>query len=285
MDLLLDLSSAVPMAGFIVGAVLCVVALALVNAERTAVLGLGRLLGFLLGFLGVLCLLIATVAKVKTRLALAASIASVSRPWSLEQVRSLSWQQFEQLIADLFRRDGMVVEERGRAAQSTGQGDGGVDLVLSDPNTPGAHYLVQCKQYLAWDVGEPKVREFYGAMAAWRTRCEGILVTCGRFTQPARDFAADKPIRLVDGEGLLRWLNRVNPLAPDADLAAPATVRAVSHAAPVSSQHLPTETSPHCPRCGQPMVQRIARRGARQGQAFWGCRSYPRCNGIINIDG
>jgi len=37
---------------------------------------------------------------------------------------------------------------------------------------------------------------------------------------------------------------------------------------------------PACPRCGQPMVLRIAQRGARQGEPFWGCPGYPRCRGM-----
>ena len=32
---------------------------------------------------------------------------------------------------------------------------------------------------------------------------------------------------------------------------------------------------PACPRCGQPMVQLIARKGPRANQPFWGCSGYP----------
>ena len=41
---------------------------------------------------------------------------------------------------------------------------------------------------------------------------------------------------------------------------------------------------PACPRCGSPMVLRTAKRGAREGKQFWGCSTYPRCRGIVNID-
>jgi four helix bundle suffix protein len=34
-----------------------------------------------------------------------------------------------------------------------------------------------------------------------------------------------------------------------------------------------------CPICGQPMVQRIARKGPRANQPFWGCSGYPDCKG------
>ncbi len=180
---------------------------------------------------------------------------------ALEDVKGLSWQEFEQFIADLFRRQGFRVDEVG------GQNDGGVDLRLRAPN--GDTHLVQCKLYRTWTVGVPKVREFYGAMAAFKTRCEGIFVTCGRFTQEALDFAAGKPIRLIDGDELLRMMQSVNQVMPviDTHLSLPN----------------PTASEPVCPRCNVPMIRRTAKTGARAGQPFYGCRNFPRCREIVNV--
>jgi four helix bundle suffix protein len=36
---------------------------------------------------------------------------------------------------------------------------------------------------------------------------------------------------------------------------------------------------PACPRCGRPMCERVARKGPRAGQPFWGCTAYPDCQG------
>lgn len=41
-------------------------------------------------------------------------------------------------------------------------------------------------------------------------------------------------------------------------------------------------SEPSCPRCGAAMVRRVAKSGARVGQAFWGCSQYPRCKGTVN---
>jgi len=41
--------------------------------------------------------------------------------------------------------------------------------------------------------------------------------------------------------------------------------------------------SPPCPLCGQPMVQRTARKGPKSGLAFWGCSSYPDCKGTLPV--
>lgn len=40
--------------------------------------------------------------------------------------------------------------------------------------------------------------------------------------------------------------------------------------------------APLCPQCGKPMLRRTIQRGSRQGQQFWGCSDYPKCNGTRN---
>jgi len=97
---------------------------------------------------------------------------------------------------------------------------------------------------------------------------QAIIVTTGNFTRDARDFAAGKPIQLVDGPQLLALVQSVQAKRPD-------------------SENQPTPTAaetaaPACPQCGKPMVQRIARRGSNAGSRFWGCSAYPACKGIRN---
>lgn len=40
---------------------------------------------------------------------------------------------------------------------------------------------------------------------------------------------------------------------------------------------------PSCPVCGQPMLQRTARKGSKTGQPFWGCSGYPDCKGTLAV--
>ena len=42
--------------------------------------------------------------------------------------------------------------------------------------------------------------------------------------------------------------------------------------------------TPACPRCNGEMVERTAKKGARQGQSFYGCAQFPKCRGVVNID-
>lgn len=38
-----------------------------------------------------------------------------------------------------------------------------------------------------------------------------------------------------------------------------------------------------CPRCGSPMVLRTVKAGARAGERFWGCSTFPKCRAIQNL--
>jgi restriction system protein len=40
-----------------------------------------------------------------------------------------------------------------------------------------------------------------------------------------------------------------------------------------------------CPKCGDLMVVKIARRGANAGGKFWGCPDWPRCSASMNSSG
>lgn len=42
-------------------------------------------------------------------------------------------------------------------------------------------------------------------------------------------------------------------------------------------------SSPACPLCGSTMRVRVAKKGRFRGQQFWGCSSYPRCKGILDM--
>lgn len=100
----------------------------------------------------------------------------------------MSWQEFEGLVAEHFRRQGYVVTEAGGSAP-----DGGIDLQLIKG---GEHFLVQCKQWRAYKVGVDVVRQLYGVMAA-RGAVGGFVVTSGEFTDDARSFSSGRNILLV----------------------------------------------------------------------------------------
>lgn len=42
----------------------------------------------------------------------------------------------------------------------------------------------------------------------------------------------------------------------------------------------PSHTGTSCPKCGHSMVKRVVKRGANAGKTFYGCSTYPACNGV-----
>jgi restriction system protein len=188
----------------------------------------------------------------------------------VESLRALSWQEFEQLVGEAYRRQGYTVEESGG-----GGADGGVDLVLKKA---GETTLVQCKQWKTWKVGVKIVRELYGVMAA-ENAARGIVVACGRFTRDAQSFAEGKPLELIDGSAL--W-ELVKAVKSGSKARTPSAVQPISPtpatAVPQSSPD-PQANMPACPKCGSEMVLRTARKGSHAGSQFYGCSSYPACRG------
>lgn len=263
-DMLCELAVQVPWAGVVIGLLFAVAGAYFTWINPKGIYGIGFFIGDLAflaaGLFTVTGLLVMLRSRGERRVR-ARRLGSIR---SVDDLRKLEWKQFEQLVADAFRRQGFRVREVG------GSGDGGIDLILFD--SEDHEHLVQCKQYRVWDVGEPKVREFYGAMAARQTRCEGMVVTCGRFTEPARRFADGNPLRLIDGEELVRLIGDINPVAP-----------AVSTFT-VLPQRPSQPSPPVCPRCAIPMVHRTAKKGQLAGQPFWGCNNFPRCREIIRMD-
>jgi restriction system protein len=168
-------------------------------------------------------------------------------------LNEMSWQDFERLVGEYYRRDGFSVTREG------GNGsDSGIDLVLRKDKEM---YLVQCKQWKAYKVGAQSVREFYGVMAA-RGAVGGYFVTSGIYTEDAQAFVRGLNIELVDGHKLRRMIDA-------------ARKKPEISAIQMESQQM--AIAPTCPKCGAEMKKRIAREGKNAGKEFWGCISFPKC--------
>ena len=181
-------------------------------------------------------------------------------------VNDLSWQAFELLVGEALRRQGFSIEENGGSGP-----DGGVDLIA---RKQGEKYLVQCKHWRALQVGVPVVRELYGAMAA-EGAVGGFVVTSGRFSEAAKEFANGRNLTLVDGLRLKRWIAAAKKQPAEAPR--PAVAPAVTPKAE------PQPKAPACPHCRKPMTVKVARTGRNAGGNFWACTDYPKCRGIRAI--
>ncbi|MDD2337742.1 MAG: restriction endonuclease [Geobacteraceae bacterium] len=185
---------------------------------------------------------------------------NVATSQKISALGDMGWKEFEMMISEFFRR-------RGFNASLTGDGaDGGVDIVLKKGSEK---YLVQCKQWKAYKVGVPQIRELYGVIAA-EGATGGYFVTSGEYTSEARKFAEGKNIRLIDGQKLTNMIKEVRQSNPS-------TINN-------SEAKIWNERERECPDCGASMVKRIARKGANAGKEFLGCSNYPKCHGTRALE-
>lgn len=170
----------------------------------------------------------------------------------LSSLLKLSWREFEEVIGEVYRRQGYsVVENAGPGA------DGGIDLVA---RKEGETVLIQCKHWKSQKIGVPTVREMFGLWNSQRAN-EVHIVTCGNYTDEAKQFARGKPIKLIDGISLVQLINKAQEPVPGI----------------TSGQE---KTKVLCPQYSSHMVVRTAKTGAHAGNQFWGCERFPDCKGI-----
>lgn len=173
----------------------------------------------------------------------------------IESIRQLPWRKLEILVAEAYKREGYSI--MGNSGPGS---DGGVDILA---RKDGETVLVQCKQWKARKVGVKTVREMFGLLNSEGAN-EVHVVTSGAFTQEARDFAANKPITLIDGLTLLQMVKKAQTVVHPVDIAS----------------DLPAVL---CPNCGSAMSVKTAKRGKYAGQGFWGCQRFPACNGVRKL--
>lgn len=107
----------------------------------------------------------------------------------IDKLRSLTWREFEEAMAEYYIHKGYGAEVIGGSG-----GDGGIDLWLSKR---GRKYIVQCKHWKN-SVGVAIIREMFGVMVS--EKASGVvIVTTSYFTKEAKLFAEGKPVELIDG--------------------------------------------------------------------------------------
>jgi restriction system protein len=195
----------------------------------------------------------ATLAHVIARVFRRRSRSKVdTAQWTPELLKQIEWRRFEELCAAYFQALGFRTD-----VVPAGAG-GGVDINLFEQGAERPSALVQCQPWNAYRVGIKPVRGLLGAMASGQVG-EGVMVTSGKFTQEARDFARKEKISLVDGAELLGKF---------ADLEPEKAVGLLRFATQGDFQ------TPTCPTCALKM---IPRKSTTHGRKFWGCRNYPSC--------
>ncbi|WP_326552539.1 restriction endonuclease [Micromonospora sp. NBC_01813] len=112
---------------------------------------------------------------------------------------TITADQFQQLIADLFTRLGLEM----RQVRTTS--DGTVECMAHDPRPLFGGKVVVLARRGGATVDVSAVRDLFGVVQA-ESASNGILVTTAGYASAAFDFASGKPLELIDGSALLHML-------------------------------------------------------------------------------
>ena len=124
---------------------------------------------------------------------------------SSSNIAAMDWQDFENLIRELFEKE--FSQNGGEVKITQASRDGGVDAVAFDPDPiRGGKIVIQAKRYTN-TVGVSAVRDLYGTVLN-EGAMKGILVTTADYGRDSFEFAKDKPLTLVSGSELLYLLQK-----------------------------------------------------------------------------
>jgi restriction system protein len=129
--------------------------------------------------------------------------------YGLAQLDALHHSRFEEAVRDLMRRDGCQ-----DAVRVGGGGDLGADVKAVDPY--GRRWVIQCKHRrngLAGSaVGTPDLQVLNGTARQVHGADVAVIVTNGRVTAPAVNFARQQRLHVVDRHTLGVWASGSRPL-------------------------------------------------------------------------
>jgi hypothetical protein len=122
-----------------------------------------------------------------------------------QNLAAMDWQDFEHLIRELLSKE--YASDNSEVKITRASRDRGVDAIVfnSDP-LHGGKFVVQAKRY-SNTVDVAAVRELYGTVLSEGAN-RGILVTTSHYGRDAYEWAANKPLTLIDGPNLLSLLSK-----------------------------------------------------------------------------
>jgi restriction system protein len=117
---------------------------------------------------------------------------------NLKELREINWSEFENLIKEYFTKTGFMITARNNSSEANYRDFEAIK---------GNHKIVVYCEY--WNIGNLNgypIKEIYN-----RIKVEKItqlyVVTSGKFTDSAKEFAQGKNIELINGYKLVEWKN------------------------------------------------------------------------------
>jgi len=181
----------------------------------------------------------------------------------IRSISGLDWQKFELLVAEIYRRQGYMVEiSAGFGAEQ------GVDITLTRRMEI---ILVQTKHWKtlkAYKISEPEIHVLCEAVEGV-VDATGVYVTSGEYTKEARNYVVDRPISLLG--------------VPDMELLLPQVMRRNEDIFNISlwiNEFIAASkiVDPVCPKCKRAMELKKA----RDGSPVWKCQDTQGCAGRLD---
>lgn len=203
-----------------------------------------QILGIIIFLLFIILIVALLIKKIKNQKHIKLGKEWRSDQEVLNELRGYSPKDFELFITQLFSNLGFKTEQTG------GSYDGGIDVIATKD---GIKHYIQCKKFITRQVSVHDIRDFYGALANKLANAKGYFITTNKFTLEAIKFAEDKPIELIDGFQLIKYIKLANK-----DISARVNIN--------ESENLT------CPECGNNLTKKKGKFGY-----FIGCSNYPNC--------
>ncbi|XGI84708.1 restriction endonuclease (plasmid) [Halorutilales archaeon Cl-col2-1] len=125
----------------------------------------------------------------------------------LERLQEMTPREFEHFVADLWERRGWDTAE-----VSDKGADAGVDVVARKDGVFEEKQVIQAKRYSRKKnnkVEGPEVQQ-YASLPDQTGADSVVIVTTGRFTDPAKERANDLNVKTVDGDDILEMIEKHN---------------------------------------------------------------------------
>ena len=186
----------------------------------------------------------------------------------LPEIDRMDGRDFEEKIAQLFRRKGYQVEVTPYV------GDWGADLVIANSRR---RTVVQAKRWKK-RVNPRAIQEAVASKAKYNCQ-DAMVVTNSYFTQAAKELARANSVELWNRDRLARELLSVASPSVNPQNTLPST-QPVGEV-PKAEVPVPRGTArsnPKCYKCGREMVLKENARGK-----FWACSGFPRCRNTFTV--
>ncbi|MCO7177193.1 restriction endonuclease [Sporolactobacillus kofuensis] len=123
----------------------------------------------------------------------------IIRAAEMKKIRQMRPREFEYFVADLFKALGFD------AYVTKATGDGGKDIIVHKDEMTA---IVECKRYKDKKISVNLIRQFHSVIIDQHSD-KGYFVTTSTFTKEATRYAINKPIKLIDGEELVNYIQKI----------------------------------------------------------------------------